>query len=527
VLTERELAVIQLRKQGKTQADIAHILKISQPAVSSFERNAQKKIGEAKDLLDHLKKLGLLALLLCFLPLLSQEVHAIPDPGHLPTRIAPGTFTSGDFAFNGSLTVVNNSNFPVFYVNNVTNRIGFGTRTPTAFIEINGSVTLNSGLNISAGTVSFPVGAISTADIGALDWTKLQSYPVYCATGQYVQGINDTLVCVNDDDAPDSDAEVPDAITVTGGTFGSNTISSGVTWATLGTWTLGDDGDVITVSASNWDVDASGNIILLNNAFYRGYSSNGSIVSLIGINTTNTTRISGGTGGITFLDESGTPLVTVLANGRVGIGVTTPGEALSVNGNINASGSVGQFEGLDVAEAFEPTEAMGPADIVAAVDADHIKKATAAEAHLTIGVVSTRPGFLLGNPRLQSPVYIALSGRVPVKVNGPVQLGDYITISSTPGVGQVATQASFVVGRALESSNSGTVMIIVQPTYFSPAVAADGTLVGGDTTKNTFVDESAVGAALRTGVIDDLTINSVSTNNAISKVGEDVVIQLG
>jgi transcriptional regulator len=59
-LTEREIEVLRLRKSGKTQAEVSAILKITQPAVSNFERNAAKKIGDAKHLLELLKQQGLL-----------------------------------------------------------------------------------------------------------------------------------------------------------------------------------------------------------------------------------------------------------------------------------------------------------------------------------------------------------------------------------------------------------------------------------------------------------------------------------
>lgn len=48
MLTKKERQILELRKKGMKQEDIASRLKISQPAVSSFERNAMKKIREAK-----------------------------------------------------------------------------------------------------------------------------------------------------------------------------------------------------------------------------------------------------------------------------------------------------------------------------------------------------------------------------------------------------------------------------------------------------------------------------------------------
>jgi hypothetical protein len=53
---------------------------------------------------------------------------------------------------------------------------------------------------------------------------------------------------------------------------------------------------------------------------------------------------------------------------------------------------------------------------------------------------------------------LALAGRVPVKVcieNGPIQIGDMLTTSSTPGFAMKATDRNLgfgaIIGKALES----------------------------------------------------------------------------
>ncbi|MBU4421550.1 hypothetical protein KKB41_01120, partial [Patescibacteria group bacterium] len=52
------------------------------------------------------------------------------------------------------------------------------------------------------------------------------------------------------------DGEVADALTVSGGTIGSNNISGTLT--TTGALTIGDNGDTITIDSSVWDVSAAG-----------------------------------------------------------------------------------------------------------------------------------------------------------------------------------------------------------------------------------------------------------------------------
>ena len=46
MLTKKEKRILELRKKGLRQEQIAIKLKISQPAVSAFENNALKKLRE-------------------------------------------------------------------------------------------------------------------------------------------------------------------------------------------------------------------------------------------------------------------------------------------------------------------------------------------------------------------------------------------------------------------------------------------------------------------------------------------------
>jgi len=59
MLTDKELDILKLKKEGLTQTGIAKKLKISQPAVSSFYNNALKKIRDAEEVLKLKKELGL------------------------------------------------------------------------------------------------------------------------------------------------------------------------------------------------------------------------------------------------------------------------------------------------------------------------------------------------------------------------------------------------------------------------------------------------------------------------------------
>jgi len=59
MLTKKEKQILELRKKGLIQNQIASKLKISQPAVSSFENNAIRKIRDSKRIMEFVKDLGI------------------------------------------------------------------------------------------------------------------------------------------------------------------------------------------------------------------------------------------------------------------------------------------------------------------------------------------------------------------------------------------------------------------------------------------------------------------------------------
>jgi transcriptional regulator len=58
MLTERELEVLLRRASGESQPDIAKALKITQGAVSQFEKNAHAKLASATETLEFLQLKG-------------------------------------------------------------------------------------------------------------------------------------------------------------------------------------------------------------------------------------------------------------------------------------------------------------------------------------------------------------------------------------------------------------------------------------------------------------------------------------
>lgn len=59
MLTKKERQILEMRKKGLTQNEIASKLRISQPAVSAFVNNALRKIRAAKKTMEFVRQQGI------------------------------------------------------------------------------------------------------------------------------------------------------------------------------------------------------------------------------------------------------------------------------------------------------------------------------------------------------------------------------------------------------------------------------------------------------------------------------------
>jgi len=110
----------------------------------------------------------------------------------------------------------------------------------------------------------------------------------------------------------------------------------------------------------------------------------------------------------------------------------------------------------DITKLKDQYDKDTPASVLESLSVS-VAKADISHATQVLGVISTKPGLLLGDTtgfQLDSQFRpVALAGRVPVKVsmeNGAIKAGDHITLSSIAGIGAKATTSGMTVGIALE-----------------------------------------------------------------------------
>ena len=118
----------------------------------------------------------------------------------------------------------------------------------------------------------------------------------------------------------------------------------------------------------------------------------------------------------------------------------------------------------DLAERFEADEVLEEGDIVMIGGEKEITKTDRESTPEVFGVVSINPAYAMnsaGGTNDTHP-YVALAGRIPVKVVGKVLKGQRLVASSQTGIAIAAETKNIfaVVGRALESSDELGVKLI-------------------------------------------------------------------
>jgi hypothetical protein len=138
---------------------------------------------------------------------------------------------------------------------------------------------------------------------------------------------------------------------------------------------------------------------------------------------------------------------------------TTPNTIVARDNNSNISANL--FQGTataaryaDLAEKYLTDQTYEPGTVVMIGGESEVTACTAGKRAL--GVVSTNPAFMM-NQDLEGGTYIALKGRVPVKVHGPVVKGDELIAGSN---GFAIRGEGKVFAIALESNNNPEVKLI-------------------------------------------------------------------
>jgi hypothetical protein len=292
--------------------------------------------------------------------------------------------------------------------------VGIGTTSPTSALHVVGNIT---------GYFNGPIGA-NTANTGA--FTTLTS------SGQ--TGLANTAAT---------------GLYVTNGVFWAN----GTAWSSTGTtYTASGTAPSGPKLGDEW-YNTSTDILYIRandgtSSFWLDIVSTPS--SMGNLTVTGNLTVSGN------VNSSLTPY----ANNTYNLGTTTANWATVYAVTFSGTSTTAKY--ADLAENYEADCELTPGDVVVFGGFKEITIANQSHDTRIAGVVSTQPAYLMNSANPGYP--IALTGRVPCMVKGPVDKGDLLVASEYAGVAQKLFKTLYepgcVIGKSLEKINSDETKLI-------------------------------------------------------------------
>lgn len=116
----------------------------------------------------------------------------------------------------------------------------------------------------------------------------------------------------------------------------------------------------------------------------------------------------------------------------------------------------------DLAEKYTTDQDYAPGTVLVFGGSAEVTQSTTSHDTAVAGVVSTNPAHLMNDTAIG--IAVALTGRVPCRVQGPINKGDLVVTSSVPGVAQRLDETLWrpgcVIGKSLEQINYDSIVTI-------------------------------------------------------------------
>jgi hypothetical protein len=186
----------------------------------------------------------------------------------------------------------------------------------------------------------------------------------------------------------------------------------------------------------------------------------------------------GSSGANVTVSVSGTSNVAVFTTTGLTLGTNSLTVGGIVNSNANGVGNIGATGGFfdtifakatsaqyaDLAEMYVSDADYPPGTVVEFGGEYEITISSSSHSTAVAGIISTNPSYLMNSTQTGEYVLpVALTGRVPCRVQGPVRKGDVLVASSTPGVAQrigMNWQPGCVVGKSMEAIDTAEIQTI-------------------------------------------------------------------
>ena len=157
------------------------------------------------------------------------------------------------------------------------------------------------------------------------------------------------------------------------------------------------------------------------------------------------------------------------------LSIDTDNDAIRVHDGSTAGGFetvARQAKYADIAERYHADDVYEPGSVVVFGGIEEITQTTIIADPRVAGIISTDPYLIMNSPHREEEKNdqyhppLALAGRVPCKVIGPVSKGDLMVSSGVPGHAQSWKSSEHppcgsVIGKAIENFNGETGIIEV------------------------------------------------------------------
>jgi hypothetical protein len=343
------------------------------------------------------------------------------------------------------------------------------------------SGTSNVRVVSSGGNVTTSVGG--TANVVIVTSTGANVAGTLNATGNAnVGNLGATTVVATTLTGTLSTAAQPNITSV--GTLSSLAVTANTTSGNFIGTLNGSGANVTSISATNISAGTLNQARLANAAVTLGSTAltlGATVTTVAGLSSvTSTTFVGALTGAATTagtVTTAAQPNITSVGTMSTATITTLSTSAVTKTGS-NGVGNIGQSDNsfntifakatsaqyADLAEMYV-SDASYPAGTVVEFGGDQeITISSTSHSTAVAGIVSTNPSYLMNSTQTGEHVLpIALTGRVPCQVQGPVRKGDVLVASATPGVAQrigMNWQPGCVVGKSMEIIDTAEIRTI-------------------------------------------------------------------
>ena len=341
------------------------------------------------------------------------------------------------------------------------NSTGAFTYTGPSASEVRAHISGGTGITVSAGEISVTAGSIGA--------TQLEATAVTAATYGDADSVASFTVDADGRITSASSVDIAIASGAVSGLADSATTNaldaSNINAGTLASARLPDlavsDLAAAAVQISSEDF-ADNDTSLMTSAAIQDK------IQAFGYSTTTgtVTSVSGGNG-ITGTVTSSGSLAVDLADTAVFTSTNTASKAVVRDGSGNfAAGTITatatQAQYADLAEKYESDSEYEPGTVVVFGGEAEVTACDTQGSRAVVGVISTDPAYMMNSEA--EGQYVALTGRVPCKVTGPVAKGDLLICSAVSGHAETNNDATAgsILGKAIGTNPEGNGPAIIE-----------------------------------------------------------------